>query len=59
MLNGMSSQYKGRSADTIKPELQRKWARVAGGSITDPELTQYAEQIAAGGHFNIKADKLR
>lgn len=58
MLNSMSAEFTGRSVDEIKPVLQQRWRATAGGSITDPELTQYAEQIAAGGTFNIKADKL-
>jgi hypothetical protein len=58
MLNGMSQEYKGRPVEEIKPVLQQRWNRVADGSITDPQLTQYAEQVAAGGTFNITADKL-
>ncbi|WP_399559161.1 hypothetical protein OH809_45165 (plasmid) [Streptomyces sp. NBC_00873] len=55
MLNGMSKEFEGRPVEEIKPVLQQRWASTAGGSITDPELTQYAEQIAAGGTFNITA----
>ncbi|MFD7867298.1 hypothetical protein [Streptomyces sp. NPDC059783] len=58
MLNGMSAQFKGRPVEEIKPVLQQRWAAVAGGSITDPELSQYAEQIAGGGSFNIAAKTL-
>ncbi|MFC9121684.1 hypothetical protein ACFTXO_18100 [Streptomyces sp. NPDC057067] len=58
MLNGMSQEFEGRPVEEIKPVLQQRWKRVADGSITDPRLTQYAEQVAAGGTFNITADKL-
>jgi len=58
MLNGMSREFKGRPVEEIKPVLQQRWKRVADGSITDPELTEYAEQIAAGGSFSITADEL-
>ncbi|MFG2540694.1 hypothetical protein ACGFU4_36190 [Streptomyces sp. NPDC048511] len=59
MLNGMSGEFKGRPVEEIKPVLQQRWKRTTdGGSITDPELTQYAEQIIAGGTFNITADEL-
>lgn len=58
MLNGMAKEFKGRPVEEIKPVLQRRWASTAGGSITDPELTQYAEQIAAGGSFDVGTHKL-
>jgi hypothetical protein len=59
MLNGMSREFKGRPVEEIKPVLQQRWKRTTdGGSITDPQLTQYAEQIAAGGSIKVTADKL-
>jgi hypothetical protein len=58
MLNRMSSEFKGRPTDEIKPVLQRRWHRVTDGKITDPELTDYAEKIAAGDRFKINAQKL-
>lgn len=58
MLNGMSKEFEGRPVEEIKPVLQQRWTSTAGGSITDPELTQYAEQIAAGGTFNVGTRKL-
>lgn len=55
MLNGMSREFQGRPVEEIKPVLAERWAKVTpGGSITDPELTQYAEQIAAGGSFTLR-----
>lgn len=58
MLNGMSKEFEGRPVEEVKPVLQQRWTATAGGSITDPELTQYAEQIAAGGTFNVETHKL-
>jgi hypothetical protein len=55
MLNGMSREFRGRPVEEIKPVLAQRWAEAtSGGSITDPELTQYAEQIAAGGSFTMR-----
>ncbi|MFI8308718.1 hypothetical protein ACIF80_36010 [Streptomyces sp. NPDC085927] len=53
MLNGMCREFEGRPVDEVKAELVNRYALVSGGgSITDPELTQYAEEIARGGSFN-------
>ncbi|MEV5433909.1 hypothetical protein [Streptomyces sp. NPDC052701] len=39
----------------IKLVLVERWAEATpGGSITDPELTQYAEQSAGGGSFGMR-----
>lgn len=43
----LSSQYKGRPAATIKPALRRLFQQ-HGGSITEPELSQYAQAISDG-----------
>jgi hypothetical protein len=54
-LNGLTSRYKGKPVEEIKPEIQRVWAKhTGGGSITDPELTQFAEQIQAGGRVQVR-----
>jgi hypothetical protein len=45
-LDGLRTQYAGRPLPEIKAALQRTM-RGNGGSITDPELTQYAELIQA------------
>ena len=44
--------YKGRPVSEIKPALQREWKKI-GGSITDPELTQYASSISEGVRIQI------
>ncbi|MFH8483620.1 hypothetical protein [Streptomyces sp. NPDC018055] len=58
MLNGMSSEFAGRPVEEIKPVLQSRWRAVADGSITDPQLTEYAERISAGTTFNVTVDEL-
>ncbi|MEU1908345.1 hypothetical protein [Streptomyces hygroscopicus] len=41
--------------DEVKAAVQQVWARqTGGGTITDPELTQFAEQIAAGGRVSVE-----
>lgn len=47
MLDSLSHRYKGRPVSEIKPVLKREWSRV-GGSISDPELTDYATHISEG-----------
>ncbi|MFI2620413.1 hypothetical protein [Streptomyces sp. NPDC018584] len=53
MLNGMSAELSGQPVEAIKPVLQKRFAKTCGGdgSITDPELTQYAEAISRGESF--------
>lgn len=48
-LDRVHEQYAGRPVDEIKPVLAQEWAaNTEGGSITDPELTQYATVISEG-----------
>ncbi|MFD9042595.1 hypothetical protein [Streptomyces bottropensis] len=54
-LNRLTPQYEGSPLEEIKPEIQRVWSmHTDGGSITDPELTTFAEQIQAGGRVAIR-----
>ncbi|GAA0554761.1 MULTISPECIES: hypothetical protein [Streptomyces] len=54
-VNALTAEYEGRPVDEVKPAIQDVWAReTGGGSITDPELTQLAEQIAAGGRVSVE-----
>ncbi|WP_371099878.1 hypothetical protein [Streptomyces sp. PU_AKi4] len=54
-LNALTGRYQGKPVEEIKPEIQRVWAKHSGGgSITDPELTQFAEQIQAGGRVEVR-----
>ena len=47
MFDSLLRRYKGRPVSEIKPVLRREWSRV-GGSISDPELTEYATHISEG-----------
>lgn len=55
-LNHLTPRLKGRPLPEIKREIQRVWAKHSGtgGSITDPELTQFAEQIHQGGRITVR-----
>lgn len=53
MLDRLRRQYQGRPVDHIKPALTREWKRL-GGSISDPELTTYAQHISDGTRVKVK-----
>ncbi|MFD7855127.1 hypothetical protein ACFV6B_12700 [Streptomyces microflavus] len=56
VLNGMSLEFAGRPVEEIKPVLQSRWRAAVGGSVTDPELSEYAAKIAAGETFDVKVN---
>lgn len=53
MFDSLSRRYKGRPVSEIKPVLKREWSRV-GGSISDPELTDYATLISEGTRIQMR-----
>lgn len=53
MFDSLSRRYKGRPVSRIKPVLKREWARL-GGSISDPELTDYATLISEGTRIQMR-----
>jgi hypothetical protein len=56
MFDFLSRRYQDRPVSAIKPVLQREWKRI-GGSITDPELTEYATHISNGTHIKMKVGR--
>lgn len=48
MFDSLRRRYAGKPVSTIKPVLKREWARINGGSISDPDLTDYATLISEG-----------
>lgn len=56
MLDSLGRRYKGRPVATIKPVLQREWKQ-AGGSISDPELTEYATMISNGTRITMRVQR--
>lgn len=57
-LERLGNQYKGKPVATIKPALQRLFAGY-GGSITDPELTEWAQMISDGTRITLKSGRIR
>lgn len=53
MFDSLSRRYRGRPVSEIKPVLKREWTRV-GGSISDPELTEYATLISEGTRIQMR-----
>ena len=51
------ASHAGQPVEVIRPILQREMKR-AGFTITDPDLTQYAEQISGGGRVIIKSERI-
>lgn len=51
-------RLRGLPIDQIKAALQRLFAR-DGGSITEPELSEYAQMIHDGTRIEFKADRIR
>lgn len=54
--DSLSRRYRGRPVATIKLVLQRECKRL-GGTITDPELTEYATHISNGTQIKLKVGK--
>lgn len=54
MLDSLRRRYTGRPVAEIKPVLKREWARINGGSISDPELTDYATLISEGTRIKMQ-----
>ncbi|WP_314425496.1 hypothetical protein [uncultured Microbacterium sp.] len=50
-------RLRGLPIDQIKPALQRLFAR-DGGSITEPELSEYAQMIHDGTRIEFKANRI-
>mgnify|MGYP003576037326 CR=1 FL=1 len=54
-LNDLTPYYEGRPIEEVKSAVQETWAEASGGgSITDPHLTAFAEQISQGGRVVVR-----
>lgn len=54
----LGRELKGQSLDVAKSRLQREWSR-DGGSLTDPELTEYATALVEGTRIELKVQSIR
>lgn len=58
LMNKMQVELHGLPLDEAKARLATAWtAHTDGGHITDPHLTQYAEQLRQGGAIKIRTDQ--
>ncbi|MFS0715377.1 hypothetical protein ABC195_16015 [Microbacterium sp. 2P01SA-2] len=57
-LEQIRQRYTGHPIAEIKPALQRLFAE-DGGSITEPELTEWAQLISDGSRIEFKPEKIR
>lgn len=54
ILDRIFEEYSGKPVETIKPALAQRWADGnQGATITDPELTQFAQMISEGRRITL------
>lgn len=56
MFDRLGRQFKGRPDSEIKPALRREWSRL-GGSLSDAELTDYAQLISEGTSIKMQVGR--
>jgi len=54
MMDDLVRRYQGRPVAEVKSALAREWKK-DGGSITEPELTEWATHISEGTHIKIQS----
>jgi hypothetical protein len=54
VFDSMRTRYAGHEVAEIKPVLRREWSRINGSTITDPDLTTYAQAISEGTKVKFK-----
>ena len=57
-LDRLRQQYTGQPVEAIRPALQQLFADY-GGSITEPELSDWAQLIHDGTRIELKPDTIR
>jgi hypothetical protein len=57
-MDRLAAELKGKPLETAKVRLQQEWRR-DGGSITDPELTEYAQALIDGTRIVFEAGKIK
>jgi hypothetical protein len=58
-IDRLGRELKGQPLANAKVRLQSEWQRSIGGSITDPELTQYAEALVDGTRIEFKTEPIK
>jgi hypothetical protein len=54
LLDGLARSCAGKPVDEVKLTLKREWERRPGARITDPELTRFATERAAGRRIDVR-----
>lgn len=54
----LHAQYANRPVDEIRPALKRAWEK-GGGTIGEPELTEYAQMISEGTKIEFRAGPIK
>jgi len=57
-LDQLRIRYAGRPVSQIRPAVRQVFAR-RGGSISEPELTEYADAVRAGIKIHVNVGKFR
>lgn len=53
--DSLFDNYAGKPVSDIKPALKRSWEK-SGGSISEPELTDYAQLISDGTRISFETE---
>lgn len=56
VMDRLQRECKGRSVEETKRRLATAWEDATDAAITDPELTTYATQLAAGSRVIIRLE---
>lgn len=57
-MDELRERYTGRPVAEIKPAITRLF-QADGGSISDPELSEYAQMISDGARIEFRPDTIR
>jgi hypothetical protein len=58
LFDALGPECAGRDVEEVKAVLTTRWAEDLHGSITDPELTAYAEVLASGQPIRVEQQQL-
>lgn len=58
LLDSLASTEKGKPVEDVKATLERRWTEDLSGTLTDPHLSAWAEQLAAGGRVIVKQERI-
>lgn len=60
LFDRLRSTQQGKPLSQVKQALKREWERLGpGATISDPELSRYAKEIAEGRQIRVSAEEVR